>query len=143
MRFHLDNFKNESQKFHVMFSKNKFPRGGIVQFVTGIVAVLNDLDGEFIGIPIQLSKNWHAILDPNDLYASQYFHGYTIIEVSAFSSIDLELKVAYAHWGGVPTVSHAQLLLIGWDLIRFGIKALWVHGVNLFAMNLMVSRLIL
>jgi hypothetical protein len=81
--------------------------------ITGISAILRDTDGRPTGIPVQLSKNWH-----NDrrggVYASQWFHGISQLRLPALSTTELELTLAYGHWGGVPAASHAQLCLVGW-----------------------------
>lgn len=81
--------------------------------ITGISAVLRDKDGNPTGIPVQLSKNWHN--DPEGgVYAGQWFHGISQVSLPAKTAIELELTIAYGHWGGVPAASHAQLSLIGW-----------------------------
>jgi hypothetical protein len=81
--------------------------------ITGISAILRDADGHPTGIPVQLSKNWHAAPE-RGAYAAQWFHGVSQVRLPAKASVELELTLAYGHWGGVPAASHAQLCLIGW-----------------------------
>ncbi len=81
--------------------------------ITGVSAVLRDKEGNPTGIPIQLSKNWHN--DPHGgTYSGQWFHGITQVRLPPQSTAELELVLAYGHWGGLPAVTHSQLSLIGW-----------------------------
>lgn len=116
----LSNPTDKEQVARLMFEKT---RRGILQKVgtpiTGISALLRDRDGQPTGIPVQLSKNWHN--DPaGGEYAGQWFHGISQIRLPAKSELELELILAYGHWGGVPAASHAQLSLVGW-----GSNQLW------------------
>ena len=112
--FTLANPSDSEQVARLMFEKT---RQGILQKIgtpiTGISAILRDASGNPTGIPVQLSKNWHN--DPaGGEYSSQWFHGLTQVRLPPQSELDLELVIAYGHWGGVPAASHAQLSLIGW-----------------------------
>ncbi len=86
--------------------------------ITGMSAVLRDLDGFPIGLPVQLSKNWHC--------APPWFSGLAMLEVPPGRTLEFEFDLAYAQWGGVPAVSHAQLCLLGyggnqlWDEMAIG-----------------------
>ena len=82
-------------------------------------AILCDADGHPSGIPVQLSKNWHRKPE-RTVYDGQWFHGITQLRVPAGATIELNLVIANAHWGGVAAASHAQLSLIGW-----GGNSLW------------------
>lgn len=53
-------------------------------------------------------------------YAGQWLHGFTQVRLPAKGTADLELVLAYGHWGGVAAASHAQLCLLGW-----GSNQLW------------------
>lgn len=87
--------------------------------ITGISAMLRDADGHPIGIPVQLSKNWHD--RPNgEPYHGYWFHGAAFLRVPARATIDVEATIAHARWGGRPAASHAQLSLCGW-----GSNQLW------------------
>lgn len=81
---------------------------------TGMSPMLRDLDGNPLGIPVQLSKNWHSQPDRDLTYQGCWLHGLTLLRVPARSQVELEFTLAYAHWGGVAAASHAQLCLIGW-----------------------------
>jgi hypothetical protein len=87
--------------------------------ITGMSAILRDREGHPLGIPVQLSKNWHGRSGDNP-YEGTWFHGFTQLRLPAQTTIDVELTLAFAHWGGVPAASHAQLCLIGW-----GANQLW------------------
>lgn len=87
--------------------------------ITGISAILRDAEGRPTGIPVQLSKNWHARAE-GGVYAGTWFHGFSLVRVPAMTTVELELTLVYGHWGGVPAASHSQLCLIGW-----GSNQLW------------------
>ena len=87
--------------------------------ITGMSAILRDREGHPLGIPVQLSKNWHGRSGDNP-YEGTWFHGFTQLRLPAETTVDVELTLAFAHWGGVPAASHAQLCLIGW-----GANQLW------------------
>ncbi len=87
--------------------------------ITGVSAVLRDKGGNPTGIPVQLSKNWHG-RPAGGVYAGQWFHGFSMLRLPPASKVELELALAYGHWGGVAAASHAQLCLIGW-----GSNQLW------------------
>lgn len=82
------------------------------QGITGLTPVLRDAEGWPVGLPVQISKNWHETM--------AWFRGSTMLTLPPRSSTPLELTIVYAFWGGVPAVSHAQLCLVGW-----GVNQLW------------------
>jgi hypothetical protein len=98
-------------------------------YIPGISAVIRDPDGYPMGIPVQLSKNWHGP-DPCPPgpagFAGVWFHGLTMITVPASSSFDFELMMVGENWGGMPAASHSQLSIIGyggnqqWDQAALG-----------------------
>lgn len=114
IKFKLANPTESEQIARLMFEKTAHgfrQRTGTP--ITGVSAILRDENGNPTGIPVQLSKNWHN--DPaGGVYASQWFHGISQIRLPPGCRIDVELVLAYGHWGGVPAASHAQLSLIGW-----------------------------
>jgi hypothetical protein len=116
----LSNPTDTEQIARLMFEKTE---RGIHQRIgtpiTGISAILRDADGQPTGLPVQLSKNWHNEPE-NGVYAGQWFHGNSQVRLPARASVELELTLAYGHWGGVAAASHAQLSLIGW-----GTNTLW------------------
>jgi len=93
-------------------------RGGFavrgISPITGLSPMLRDAAGHPLGIPVQISKNWHTKRDLHLPYHGVWFHGYTLLRLPPRSRTECEFTLAYAHWGGVPAVSHAQLCLIGW-----------------------------
>ncbi len=82
-----------------------FARDQKMEGLPGMVPMLRDGQGFPIGLPVQISKNWHG---------EYWFHASTMLRLPPRSAFDLEFTMAYAHWGGVPPVSHAQLCLVGW-----------------------------
>ncbi len=87
--------------------------------ITGMSAMLRDVNGQPTGIPVQLSKNWHNRPE-GGVYVGPWFHGVSQIRLPAKSHVELELTIVYGHWGGVAAASHTQLCLIGW-----GSNQLW------------------
>jgi len=116
----LSNPTDTEQIARLMFEKSERGiRQRIGTAITGISAILRDAEGNPTGIPVQLSKNWHNEPE-NGVYAGQWFHGNSQVRLPAKANIELELTIAYGHWGGVAAASHAQLSLIGW-----GSNQLW------------------
>ena len=109
----LANTATQAQTVRLNFAKI----GGSFS-VTGMSPVLRDMTGNPIGLPVQISKNWHC--NP------PWFTGITILEVAPQQTLDFEFDLAYSRWGGVPAVSHAQLCLLGyggnqlWDEMAIG-----------------------
>ncbi len=114
VRLALTNATGREQVARLLFEKTaRGIRQRFGQPITGISAVLRDERGEPLGLPVQLSKNWHHHPE-GGVYDGQWFHGLTQVRVPPRSGVELELVIAYGHWGGVPAASHAQLCLIGW-----------------------------
>jgi hypothetical protein len=89
--------------------------------VVGLSAMFYNADGKPSAIPIQLSKNWHsyASADVPTGYGFTNYQGNwlslsTVLHIPANTKVELTLVFAYAHYGGLPAASHAQLSLIGW-----------------------------
>ena len=102
-----------------------FYKDGNVCQVVGISAMLCDDQYNPLGIPIQLSKNWHNGTISSRFDQTTWFHGTTMITVPAQATINLNYTSVGAHWGGVAAASHAQLCLIGWgDYADWG-NQLW------------------
>ncbi|TWU56716.1 hypothetical protein Poly51_26330 [Rubripirellula tenax] len=80
--------------------------------VTGLCPMLCDEEGRPIGIPVQLSKNWH-----NDSMGA-YFMPYTLLP--ADKTRTYLLRVAYGFYGTLPSASHAQLSLLGYVNAKAG-----------------------
>ena len=78
-------------------------------------------DGRPSGIPVQVSKNWHNLgAGKRTVHDGTWLSVSTVLTLPADSTTELQLVLAFAHWGGVPAASHAQLSLIGW-----GSNGLW------------------
>ena len=116
----LINPTDREQTARLLFEKNDSGfRHRIGAAITGMSAILRDTDGQPTGIPVQLSKNWHNRPE-GGMHSGLWFHGFSQVRLPANASIELELTLAYGHWGGVAAASHAQLCLIGW-----GTNQLW------------------
>ncbi len=87
--------------------------------ITGMVPMLCDEAGVPLGIPVQLSKNWHYNV------MGQYLRAYASIPIKEGLN-NFKFRIAYGFYGGVPSASHAQLSLVGyggngrWDQIAIG-----------------------
>ena len=116
----LSNPTDREQTARLLFEKTASGfRQRVGSAITGMSAVLRDAEGHPTGIPVQLSKNWHGRPE-GGVYAGQWFHGFSQVHLAPKTAAELELTVAYGHWGGVAAASHAQLCLIGW-----GSNQLW------------------
>jgi len=110
----LVNPTNRERMVRLMFEKSAHGiRQRIGTPITGISAMLRDVNGRPTGIPIQLSKNWHVHREAGT-HAGQWFHGISQVRLPANFTKEMELTIAYGHWGGIPAASHAQLSLVGW-----------------------------
>lgn len=116
--FTVENPSDFDRIVRLNFAKGRLIDGGSNVFsIPGISAVLRDTEGNPIGIPLQLSKNWHSGgrtgVDKH-YFEGPWYHGLSMITVPANSTISLEYTSVNSLWGGVPAASHAQLCLIGW-----------------------------
>ncbi|NUM54652.1 MAG: hypothetical protein HUU46_13490 [Candidatus Hydrogenedentes bacterium] len=107
VRVEVENSADSEETLHIAFSKRS---GGFG--ITGMSPVLCDETGAPMGLPVQISKNWHV--------SPPWFDGIAMLRLAPRAKHTLEFRIAYAHWGGVPAVSHAQLALEGW-----GTHQLW------------------
>ena len=83
--------------------------------ITGTSMLLSDANsGRPLGIPVQISKNWHVDWDNRTTHDGQWLRGSTLLNLQAGETRRMKLRVAYGYWGGAGTVSHAQLSLIGY-----------------------------
>ncbi len=74
-------------------------------YITGGIPLLRSVDGEPIGAPVQISKNWH---DP-----PAWYHLYSALLLDP-GRHEYEHTFAHSKWGEAYAVQHAQLSLIGW-----------------------------
>jgi hypothetical protein len=90
--------------------------------ITGLSAILRDSEQNPLGIPVQLSKNWHVGAQPREgvRYQGPWYHGLTMLTIPPGQTVNLEYVSVNGFWGQLPAASHAQLCLIGW-----GSNQLW------------------
>jgi hypothetical protein len=118
VQFSVTNPSTKDQVLRLSFAKGRlFPDGASVFGIPGISAILRDMNGNPVGIPVQLSKNWHdndfkGIA--NHYFRGPWFHGLSMLTIPANTTLSLEYTCVNSLWGGVPAASHAQLCLIGW-----------------------------
>jgi hypothetical protein len=121
VKVRVENRADREQPVRLLFDKSgsgiRVPWGAPI---TGMSPMLRDLDGFPLGIPVQISKNWHAQPDRDLTYQGGWLHGFTLLRIPPRSAVEFEFTLVYAHWGGVAAASHAQLCLIGW-----GSNQLW------------------
>jgi hypothetical protein len=117
VNFTVTNPSSFDRTLRLNFEKGRLmPDGDGVFDTPGISAVLRDLDGNPIGVPVQLSKNWHGggRVSGGEYFKGTWYHGYSVLNIPANTSLSLEYTSVNALWGGVPAASHAQLCLVGW-----------------------------
>lgn len=114
--FTVENTSEIERPLRINFAKGRLVENGSKVFaIPGISAVLRDTLGNPIGVPIQLSKNWHTGRDKNNQYfQGTWYHGLSMLTIPAKSTLTLEYTSVNGLWGGVPAASHAQLCLVGW-----------------------------
>ena len=114
----FDNTSSINKSVRLNFAKGRLSENGSDVFgITGISAVLRDMKGDPIGIPIQLSKNWHTSTSPDAItqpFRGTWFHGLCMLTIPANTKLELEYTSVNALWGSIPAASHAQLCLVGW-----------------------------
>ncbi|MGB0592419.1 MAG: acetylxylan esterase [Myxococcota bacterium] len=79
--------------------------GNAAYYITGGIPLYRDTQGEPIGAPIQISKNWH---DP-----PAWYHLYSALQLEP-GSHEFEHTFAHSKWGEAYAAQHSQLSLIGW-----------------------------
>ncbi len=109
VKISLSNSSAESVNIPIMFDLAP------VAQITGVTAILRDMEQNPIGIPVQISKNWHTQKGKQFEYQGPWFHGFTVLTLPAKDAVDVELTMASAYWGRVPAASHAQLSLAGYS----------------------------
>lgn len=111
VRFSVANPSSVAKTVRLNFAKE---RNTGVFSITGLSAILRDADGDPVGIPVQVSKNWHDDKISGDLNRGPWYRGLLMLTIPANAEIELEYTGVNALWGGVPAASHAQLCLVGW-----------------------------
>jgi hypothetical protein len=80
--------------------------------IIGISAMIHDSAGEPIGLPVQISKNWHV--KKSERYKGPWYRGLTMLTVPARTTLKIQYVSLGAMFDRVPAASHAQLCLVGW-----------------------------
>lgn len=107
----IENRGPRERAVRLNFAKGLPGKGGVFG-ITGLSAMLRDRDGYPLGVPVQLSKNWHT--RETGRYLGPWYRGLTLLRVPGDTTVELEYTSVNALWGGVPAASHAQLSLVGW-----------------------------
>ncbi len=107
VRLTLTNHSDSTRTMRLCFAKEGGSFG-----ITGMCPVLRDEQGLPLGLPVQISKNWHV--------RPPWFTGLTMLNLEPGAEQTLEFDLAYANWGDSLAISHAQLSLEGW-----GTNQLW------------------
>lgn len=118
-KLELENTTNDTKFERLIFEKLKGVRD-----ITGLSVMFRDKEGNPTGIPIQISKNWHA-KDKSFKYRGPWLRAYTVVALPPQTKVELELTRATGFWGTLPAVSHAQLCLSGWGKKFAGNHQLW------------------
>lgn len=79
----------------------------VTWYITGGVPILRDENGEPLGVPVQISKDWHEAGD-------YWYHFYSQPTFAGTGADTMELTLASSRWGEAYAASHAQLSLIGY-----------------------------
>ncbi|MEM7391735.1 MAG: Ig-like domain-containing protein, partial [Verrucomicrobiota bacterium] len=83
--------------------------------ITGTIMMLCEEDnGRPIGIPVQISKNWHKDAGNPTPHEGNWLRGYTMLNLDPGETRQFRLRVVYGYWADAGAVSHSQLSLIGW-----------------------------
>jgi len=113
-RFTLRNDGPQEAAIPLVFVPDQVPA------ITGLTPLVCEPDGTPTGIPVQISKNWHARPDKGNLpHQGGWLHGCTFVRLPPGSRREFVFAMTYARWGGVPAASHAQLCLVGWGHNQF------------------------
>ena len=142
VRFTLRNDSGERRRVPIRFEKS-----GPTVSLTGVSPMLRDAEtGEPLGIPVQITKDWHihpdknecaewfatAPDDPRRYLEGQWLHAYAVIELAAGEEFIAAYTCAYENWGTVCAASHAQLSLVGWGGYTIWEQfAMGSHGENI------------
>ncbi len=102
----IQNPTSSPQLARLAFNKGAFGKQA------GISCFLRDMDGNPLGIPVQLSKNWHNAT--SDRWIGSWFNGMTLLTIPPNTTLQFEAVVLGQNYAGIPAASHAQLSLVGW-----------------------------
>jgi hypothetical protein len=80
--------------------------------MAGMSNLLTDAAWTPIGVPLQITKDWHDNLQ--DRFMGPWAHRLTMVTIPAASTVTLGVTQAYAFWGGVPAASVSHLSCVGY-----------------------------
>ena len=108
----VSNHNNVPKVFRMNFYRDDY------MDIVGISPMLRDINGDPIGIPVQISKNWHF---DADRFQGPWYMGLSMMTIPAKTTVDFEYVRVNSYWGQnpidntrIPAVSHAQLCLVGY-----------------------------
>ena len=107
-RITVSNTTSAPRLARIEFNKDGIP------YIQGASSLLRDLDGNPLGIPVQLSKDWHTG-GSVQRWQGYWFHGLTMMVVPANTTLRFEVFLVGQNYGGVPAASHSQLCLVGYS----------------------------
>lgn len=81
--------------------------------IIGLCFVVYDSAGLLTGLPVQVSKNWHAT-GRIDEYETNWYRGSFMLRVPPASSAGFTVQIIRGRWAGLAASTLAQLCLIGW-----------------------------
>ncbi len=108
----LENTSDQPRDLRLRFVHDYHP-------ISGYVPMVLHASGEQTGLPLQSSKNWHALPGEPLPYDNAWIKISTRLRLEPKSSVDLRYDMVHAMWHGVPASSAAQLSLIGWGYNGF------------------------
>lgn len=110
-RVTIQNPTSSPQIARLAFTKGAFA------YEAGISCFLRDMDGNPLGIPVQLSKNWHTQYYTHR-WSGSWFNGMTLLTIPPNATLQFEAVVLGQNYAGVPAASHAQLCMVGWHATK-------------------------
>lgn len=103
----VKNFSTKAQSIPLIFNEKK-----VIGMTGSSMLLCEEKDGRPIGIPVQISKDWHTA--ENGVHKGPWLRGYTMMPLKSKETKTVRLRVVTGYWGGVPAVSYAQLSVIGY-----------------------------
>ncbi len=115
--FSVTNNSDENVRISVAFEKAYTLKDDFNQL--GYCPMVCDaITGEPTGIDVQISKNWHSAISADSPFYEKCGYWsmcYAVLDIPAGQTVSYKYVCAYEFWGGVSSVSHAQLCLIGYN----------------------------
>lgn len=80
--------------------------------MAGLSNVITDADWTPIGVPLQITKDWHDNVP--DRFMGPWVRRIAVVTIPPRTTVTLGVSQAYAFWGGVPAASVCHLSCIGY-----------------------------